>query len=65
MTAGPKPFPWARVMHAGLFLLRLEPKAFWALTPAEFCAMTGGFSPASGFDRGALQLLMAAFPDET
>lgn len=54
------PFPWAQAIHAGLCLLRLDPKTFWALSPSEFHAMTGGAMP-----KVTLQLveLMARYPD--
>jgi uncharacterized phage protein (TIGR02216 family) len=52
------------VIHAGLSLLRLSPTVFWALTPVEFFAMTGGMMPQrNGLDRGGLEGLMRAFPD--
>lgn len=58
------PFPWARVMHTGLCLLRLSPENFWALTPREFFAASGGFLPrAPAFSRGGLDALMRDFPD--
>jgi uncharacterized phage protein (TIGR02216 family) len=51
-------------MHAGLCLLRLSPKDFWALTPIEFHAMTGGLAQkGSGPGRAELEGLMARFPD--
>ncbi|WP_284776780.1 rcc01693 family protein [Agrobacterium sp. lyk4-40-TYG-31] len=57
-------FPWGQVIHAGLSLLRLSPTVFWALTPVEFFAMTGGMRPRrDGLDRGGLEGLMRAFPD--
>jgi uncharacterized phage protein (TIGR02216 family) len=63
--AGAEPFPWDAVMHAGLCLLRLAPKDFWALTPREFFAMTGGLRPGgNAMDRGVLDALMTRFPDD-
>ena len=65
-AGGPRPaepFAWSGVLHAGLCLLRLEPRAFWALTPAEFAAMTGAFAPAYGLERTRLEQMMAAYPD--
>ncbi len=51
-------------MHAGLCLLRLDPACFWAMTPRELHAATGGLTPASGApDREALTALMRQFPD--
>ncbi|KQQ58608.1 hypothetical protein ASF69_14640 [Rhizobium sp. Leaf311] len=59
-----KPFPWGQVIHAGLSLLRLPPAVFWALTPVEFFAMTGGMRPHdTTIDRPALEGLMRLFPD--
>jgi uncharacterized phage protein (TIGR02216 family) len=51
-------------MHAGLCLLRLPPRDFWALTPVEFLAMTGGLGgPSAGMEKARLDALMRAFPD--
>ncbi len=57
----PRVFPWREAIHAGLFLLRLSPRDFWALTPIEFHAIAGGLSPR--FDL-PLKDLMARYPDE-
>jgi uncharacterized phage protein (TIGR02216 family) len=52
------------VIHAGFSLLRLSPDIFWALTPLEFFAMTGGLSrQAQALDRQRLEGLMQQFPD--
>jgi uncharacterized phage protein (TIGR02216 family) len=52
-------------MHAGLCLLRLPPCTFWALTPFEFFAMTGGLKPAAEIlPRVELDRLMDAYPDQ-
>ncbi|WP_436252138.1 rcc01693 family protein [Neorhizobium sp. LjRoot104] len=60
----PEPFPWETVMHAGLCLLRLPPRDFWALTPVEFFAMTGGLrARRAGIGKAGLEALMRAFPD--
>jgi uncharacterized phage protein (TIGR02216 family) len=57
-------FPWDDVLHVGLSLLRLEPRAFWALTPIEFSAMAGALGHRQGrLSRGGLEALMAVFPD--
>nr|WP_105427905.1 rcc01693 family protein [Neorhizobium tomejilense] len=59
-----EPFPWEMVMHAGLCLLRLPPRDFWALTPVEFLAMTGGMrGRGAGMEKPGLEALMRAFPD--
>jgi uncharacterized phage protein (TIGR02216 family) len=54
-------------MAAGLGLLRLEPKAFWAMTPRELeAALRGLFGPAGGngpLTRVDLAELMIRFPD--
>lgn len=51
-------------MHAGLHLLRLSPRDFWALTPVEFFAMTGGVRPQGvAMGRDELDALMRQFPD--
>ncbi|WP_268932140.1 rcc01693 family protein [Martelella alba] len=61
---GVAPFPWREAMHAGLCLLRLEPAAFWSLTPAEFAAMTGQFGHSQDvLKRSELAALMALYPD--
>jgi uncharacterized phage protein (TIGR02216 family) len=52
-------------MHTGLCLLRLPAKDFWALTPVEFFAMTGGLGPQRpAMERAGLEALMTAFPDD-
>ncbi|WP_180355835.1 rcc01693 family protein [Aliirhizobium smilacinae] len=58
------PFPWDVVMHVGFCLLRLPPKDFWAMTPAEFFLMAGGARPrGAATGRAELDELMRAFPD--
>lgn len=52
-------------MHAGLCLLRLAPRDFWAMTPIEFFAITGGLKPSQAvLDRRGLEGLMQRFPDD-
>ncbi|WP_288430747.1 rcc01693 family protein [uncultured Agrobacterium sp.] len=58
-----RPFPWEQVIHAGLCLLRLSPHVFWALTPLEFFAMTGGARPRPEGLRAGMEALMLQFPD--
>lgn len=51
-------------MHAGLCLLRLPAPQFWALTPRELFAATGGLvKRATSIERAGLETLMRAFPD--
>jgi uncharacterized phage protein (TIGR02216 family) len=58
------PFPWETVLHVGLHLLRLPARDFWALTPREFWAVSGGMKPlAAGLERAGLEELMRVFPD--
>lgn len=59
-------FPWDEVMGFGLGVLRLSPDAFWAATPREIAAAHRGLAgrgAARPLERGALERLMAAFPD--
>ena len=46
-------------------LLRLEPTAFWAMTPREFFIMAGGLRRQDTPGRADLTRLMASFPDTT
>ncbi|MGD9670003.1 MAG: phage tail assembly chaperone [Hyphomicrobiaceae bacterium] len=54
-------------MAAGLGLLRLEPKAFWAMTPRELEAALSGLFGLPSCEgpptRGDLAGLMLKFPD--
>ncbi len=55
--------PWADVIGFGLGVLRLEPRAFWALTLPELRALARagpGAGPLGGPD---LARLMARYPD--
>jgi uncharacterized phage protein (TIGR02216 family) len=54
-------FPWAEVMAAGLGLLRLAPRAFWAMTPRELAAALGNV--AQPMNRETLSGLMKDYPD--
>lgn len=52
-------------MHTGLCLLRLPPETFWAMTPVEFVAMTGGLrARGAALSRVRMEGLMASFPDD-
>jgi uncharacterized phage protein (TIGR02216 family) len=52
-------------MALGLGLLRLEPRAFWAMTPIELAAAMVPLFPAGGepLRRGDFDRLMQQFPD--
>ena len=52
-------------MAAGLGLLRLSPKEFWAMTPREFERAVSVFAPAETGAPGRSEFaeLMRAFPD--
>lgn len=57
---------WPGLMRAGLGALRLQPEAFWAMTPVELrLALEGAglLSTQPALDRKRLTSLMAAFPD--
>lgn len=59
-------FPWREAMHAGLGVLRLAPRDFWAMTPREIAAALGGPALGGGTERlgrRGLERLMARFPD--
>lgn len=54
-------------MAAGLGVLRIEPRAFWAMTPLELAAALSTLAPsppaAAPPSRHDLQRLMQRFPD--
>jgi len=57
---------WHPLMEAGLKVLRLEPKTFWDLTPAELLFLCADINAAqAGLGRAGLNELIAQFPDET
>ncbi|MBN9046182.1 MAG: phage tail assembly chaperone [Rhizobiales bacterium] len=52
-------------MRAGFGLLRLNPQAFWSMTPRELAAALGPALPARDApSREALDALMRNFPDQ-
>jgi len=57
------PFDWPALMRAGLLGLRLTPRAFWRLTPAELRLMLGQEAAQNPMGRAGLAALMAAYPD--
>ncbi len=54
---------WPGLMRLGLLGLRLEPRVFWDLTPAELLVMTGQAAREAPMGRARLAALAAAFPD--
>lgn len=55
---------WAGLLRAGLCRLRLQPAAFWALTPAELQLMLGAQAGPAPLTRAGLDALARAFPDD-
>ncbi len=55
-------FDWPALMRAGLTGLRLTPREFWGLTPAELRLMLGQ-DGTGALTRGGLDALMAQWPD--
>lgn len=55
---------WCGLMQAGIGGLRLRPRDFWALTPAELQMMLGLTGDAAPMLRARLDDLLAAFPDD-
>ncbi len=62
-------FGWPRLMRLGLGVLRLPPEAFWAMTPRELDAalagLAGRIDDTIPMGTGALQRLMARYPDRS
>ncbi len=56
-------FDWSTLMQAGLRGLRLHPRDFWALTPAELMVMLGSENGATPLSRTGLDELLKAYPD--
>lgn len=57
-------FPWRDFMFAGMGLLRLAPRDFWAASPREISAafpQAGREAPS----RADIERLMQRFPDGT
>ena len=55
---------WPAMLRAGLHDLRLHPRDFWRLTPAELGLMLGVGPGTKPLDRARLQALIAAHPDQ-
>jgi len=60
-----KQIDWPGLMRIALRELRLAPKDFWALTPAEFLVLRGldGGCPGTSMDRAGLEELIRRYPD--
>ncbi|WP_027244013.1 rcc01693 family protein [Leisingera daeponensis] len=54
---------WPALMRAGMAGLKLLPRDFWQLTPAELRLMLGEAAAPRPLGRDRLAALMAAFPD--
>lgn len=55
---------WAALLRAGVQRLRLTPREFWALTPAELALMLGQSAGVAPMARDELDALLKAYPDE-
>ncbi|WP_264213730.1 rcc01693 family protein [Leisingera thetidis] len=54
---------WPALMRAGMAGLKLLPRDFWQLTPAELRLMLGGAAAPQPLGRDRLTALMQDFPD--
>ncbi|PZQ99744.1 MAG: hypothetical protein DI533_03575 [Cereibacter sphaeroides] len=54
---------WAGLMRVALHDLRLEPGAFWRLTPVELRVMVGAAASVPPLTRARLEELARAWPD--
>jgi len=54
---------WPALIRCGLHDLRLHPRDFWALTPAELAVMLGVGPQSQPLGRSRMDTLMSAFPD--
>ncbi|MEY2961852.1 MAG: hypothetical protein RLZ60_1682 [Pseudomonadota bacterium] len=55
---------WAGLMRLGLRGLRLSPREFWALTPAELLLIAGLDAATPAMGRARLAELAILYPDE-
>ncbi len=58
-----RPLDFPALMRLGLRELRLHPRDFWALTPAELMLMAGLDAAQAPISRARLNDLAARFPD--
>jgi len=56
-------FDWPALMRLGLRDLRLHPRDFWALTPAELMIMAALEGAPAPLTRARLEELSARYPD--
>ena len=54
---------WEGLMRVGLIGLRLDPEAFWRLSPAELLFLVGKSGGSAPLNRARLDELAAAYPD--
>ena len=54
---------WPGLLRVGLAELRLEPAAFWRLTPVELRVMVGADALIAPLTRARLEELARAYPD--
>ena len=59
----PRALDWPALMRLGLRELRLAPREFWALTPAELMIMAGLDAAPGPLTRARLEELAARYPD--
>ena len=55
---------WPGLMQTGLHQLRLVPRDFWALTPAELQIILGPIGAQAPMGRPQLDALLRDFPDD-
>jgi uncharacterized phage protein (TIGR02216 family) len=56
---------WPRLIRLGLIDLRLRPREFWDLTPAELLLIAGHGAGGEALTRAGLAELARRFPDVT
>ncbi len=54
---------WPAMIRIGLRELRLVPREFWALTPAELAVMAGVDDARAPMGRSRFEELQARYPD--
>ena len=58
-------YPFTEAMRFGIGVLRLEPSAFWRMTPRELGAARSAFlaGRTAQMEKPTLERMMAAYPD--